>query len=150
MPDIVHLIRIKAAPARVYEALTTADGIAGWWTRDVTLDGAVGGIGAFQFYGCTSMTRVRIDTLEPERRVAWTVLNSDAPGGWDDTTIAFTLRRDGEETVLSLAHRGFASESEGFALVSTGWAYYLVSLQHLLERGAGKPQQEKDFAILAG
>jgi uncharacterized protein YndB with AHSA1/START domain len=34
--DIIHRIGIKAAPSEVYRAVTTAEGIAGWWTRDTT------------------------------------------------------------------------------------------------------------------
>ncbi len=49
MPDIMHLITICASPERVYQALTTADGIRNWWTRDADLDGEVGGTGEFRF-----------------------------------------------------------------------------------------------------
>ncbi len=47
MPDIFHYIKIGAPPDRVYEALTTAQGIRNWWTRDVVLDSRVGGVGEF-------------------------------------------------------------------------------------------------------
>jgi hypothetical protein len=30
MPDIMHLIKIRAAPEQVYQALTTAEGIRNW------------------------------------------------------------------------------------------------------------------------
>jgi hypothetical protein len=39
--------------------------------------------------------------------------------------------------VLSFAHRGFAQADEGYARVTTGWGYYLVSLQLYLETGKG-------------
>ncbi len=42
MPDIMHLITIRASPERVYD-----DG--NWWTRDADLDGEVGGTGEFRF-----------------------------------------------------------------------------------------------------
>lgn len=38
MPDILHLIRIHASRERVYDAVTTAEGIRSWWTRDADLD----------------------------------------------------------------------------------------------------------------
>ena len=36
MADIMHRIGIKAPAARVYEAISSAQGVAGWWTRDTT------------------------------------------------------------------------------------------------------------------
>ena len=32
----------------------------------------------------------------------------NAPGGWVDTTIDFDLERDGEQTIVRFAHRGYA------------------------------------------
>jgi len=48
MPDIMHLITIRASPERVYQALTTADD-GNWWTRDADLDAQIGGTGEFRF-----------------------------------------------------------------------------------------------------
>jgi hypothetical protein len=46
VPDIHHLIGIRAPRERVYAALTTVEGIHNWWTRDAELDGAAGTRGA--------------------------------------------------------------------------------------------------------
>ena len=51
MPDILHRLTIHAPPERVFEALTTAEGIRNWWTRDADLDARIGGAGEFCFYG---------------------------------------------------------------------------------------------------
>ncbi len=153
MPDILHRISIQAAPERVYQALATVDGIRGWWTRDADLEPQTGGRGEFRFSGgpCGSVaTQVRVDALEPAARVAWTVLQSGAPGGWEGTTIAFDLRADGDGTVLSFAHRGFAQESDGMATCSTGWALYLMSLQQFVETGRGVPHPESHLRRVPG
>ena len=42
MPDIMHLIKIRVSPERVYQAITTAEGIRNWWTRDAVLDSRIG------------------------------------------------------------------------------------------------------------
>ena len=35
MPDILHRVGVLTpTPEKVYEALTTVDGLAGWWTQD--------------------------------------------------------------------------------------------------------------------
>jgi uncharacterized protein YndB with AHSA1/START domain len=145
MPDILHLIRIAAPPPLVYRALTTADGIRRWWTRDADLDEVRGGTGAFRFNGGKAVTRVTIDALEPPRRVAWRTISAHAPGGWEGTTIAFDLRAEGRGTALAFAHRGFSEESEGFAIVNTVWAHFLISLRQYLETGTGAPHPDVDF-----
>ena len=48
--DILHRIGVKAAsPDKVYDALTTVDGLAGWWTDDATGSADVGGVLEFRF-----------------------------------------------------------------------------------------------------
>ena len=37
MSEIMHLIKIRAAQDKVYQALSTAEGIRNWWTRDAAL-----------------------------------------------------------------------------------------------------------------
>lgn len=139
VPDISHYITLQAAPERVYRALTTPEGIQSWWTRDAALDANIGGAGAFRFHDGKTVTCVNIVELAPPVCVVWKTMSSNAPGGWDGTTISFDLRREGEDTALDFAHRGFAAESEGFARVTAGWAHYLASLRRYLENGAGEP-----------
>ncbi len=38
MPDVMHLVKVEKPPARVYRALTTAEGIRHWWTRPEELE----------------------------------------------------------------------------------------------------------------
>jgi uncharacterized protein YndB with AHSA1/START domain len=73
MPDIMHLVRINASPERVYEAVTTAEGIRRWWTRDAVLEPKIGGAGEFGFNERRFVAKVRVDELEPPVRVRWTV-----------------------------------------------------------------------------
>ncbi len=51
MVDILHRIGATASQEDVYAALTTIDGLAGWWTEDTTGDDAVGGVIRFRFAG---------------------------------------------------------------------------------------------------
>ena len=69
--------------------------------------------------------------------VVSTTVSSSAPGGWVGTTIAFDLRAKGSDTLLSFAHRGFEQANEGYARVTSGWGYFLGSLQLYLEKRKG-------------
>lgn len=81
MPDIMHLIRIQASPERVYQALTTAEGIRNWWTRDAVLDSKIGGTGEFGFHERRVVTKIRVDELKPPVRVGWKTIFSVAREG---------------------------------------------------------------------
>jgi uncharacterized protein YndB with AHSA1/START domain len=145
MPDIMHLIKIHASVERVYAALTTAEGIRNWWTRDADLDSKVGGTGQFRFYAGTSITEVIVEKLTPPLHVGWKLPLSFRPE-WEGSSITFDLRAEGDETVLLFAQRGFKEADEVYALTNTGWAYYLVSLQQYLETGEGAPNPDIDFS----
>src|SRR6516165_4045534 len=50
MPEIMHLIKIRASQDKVYQAVSTAEGIRDWWTRDAAFDAKVGGTGELGVY----------------------------------------------------------------------------------------------------
>jgi len=96
---------------------------------------------------------MRVDELKAPVRVGWKTISSFRPE-WDDTTITFALRAEGNDTVLSFAHRGFKQAKEGYAITTTGWVYYLVSLKPSqletdLEAGKGTPHpNDSDYHVL--
>ncbi|MDJ0345396.1 hypothetical protein QMK19_21400 [Streptomyces sp. H10-C2] len=49
MADIRHRVGISTPQARVHDALTTLDGLSGWWSRDVSGKPEPGGILEFRF-----------------------------------------------------------------------------------------------------
>ena len=51
MADIRHRVGISAPAAKVYHAVATKDGLAGWWTRDVRGEASEGGELLFYFGG---------------------------------------------------------------------------------------------------
>ena len=135
MPDIMHRIKIPAPPEQVYQALTTADGIRNWWTRDAELDQQTG---EFGFYGRRFVARVNVDELTPPTRVSWSVTNA----AWDGKTIQFDLQADGSDSWLSFTHRGFSKADQGYAGATTRWGYYLLSLRRYLQTGKGMPNPD--------
>jgi len=70
MPDIMHLVKIHASPDQVYQAITTAEGVRNWWTRDTALDSKVGGTGEFGFNRHQFVIKVKIDELTPQTHVS--------------------------------------------------------------------------------
>ena len=136
MVDILHRIGVEAAtPDKVYDALTTVDGLAGWWTDDTKGSADVGGVLEFRFpVGGFDM---EVTELRPSERVAWRVV--DGPEEWIGTTIEWDLHRNGGYTIVLFQHKGWKEPVEFMHHCSTKWATYLMSLKSLLETGVGAP-----------
>lgn len=136
MVDILHRVGVKApSPAKVYEALTTVDGLAAWWTNDTTGSADVGGVLAFRFPpGGFDMEVVE---QRPDELVSWKVV--DGPPEWVGTTIDWQLRQDDDLTIVLFKHEGWKEPVEFMHHCSTKWATYLMSLKSLVETGEGAP-----------
>ena len=136
MVDILHRVGVKdATPEQVYDALTTIDGLAGWWTDDTKGSTDVGGVIEFRFPPGGFDMEV-VDQRASER-VTWKVV--DGPEEWVGTTIDWELRRDGDYTIVMFGHRGWKEPVEFMHHCSTKWATYLMSLKSLVETGVGAP-----------
>ena len=136
MVDILHRVGVKdASPKQVYDALTTIDGLAGWWTDDTKGSTDVGGVIEFRFPpGGFDMEVV---DQQPARHVAWKVV--DGPEEWVGTTVDWELREDGDYTIVLFKHEGWREPVEFMHHCSTKWATYLMSLKQLVETGSGAP-----------
>jgi uncharacterized protein YndB with AHSA1/START domain len=136
MPDILHKIDIKASPDETYRALTTLEGLAGWWTSTTHGSSKTGGTIEFRF-GPNGGFDMKVLELAPATRVLWQVV--DGPEEWIGTKIHFDLRRDGDFTAVLFKHQGWKEPVEFMHHCSTKWATYLLSMKSLLESGQGAP-----------
>src|ERR1700716_2074858 len=95
---LVHQVNVKATPAQIYEVVSTAKGLAAFWTSESEAEPKVGSVASFGFGGPTQ--RMRIDELKPGTRVKWTAL-ADFPN-WDGTTVTWDISpaANGETGVL--------------------------------------------------
>ena len=141
MMDIVHRVGIKAPASKVYAALSTIDGLAGWWTEKTTGSSKPGGNIAFRFDTPTGdeIGGFEMDVLEltPDQKVRWRV--KTGPEEWIGTDIEFVLDRQDDYTIVRFGHRKWREEVEFMGHCSTKWATYLLSLRDLVETGQGKP-----------
>ena len=74
MSSILHRIGVEGATTTdIYDALTTIDGLAGWWTEDVSGDGAAGGRLEFRFPPVGGFDMEVLETVSAES-VRWRVI----------------------------------------------------------------------------
>jgi uncharacterized protein YndB with AHSA1/START domain len=145
MVDILHRVGIRAARADVYESLATTKGVAAWWTTDTTGTSEVGSSFDTTFrHGQTGELlggfRLRVEELDPARRVRWLV--EDGPAEWIGTHIDFDLTDEDGWTVVMFRHLGWSDPVPFMHHCSTKWAVFLMSLKRLHEVGAGEPSPD--------
>ena len=134
MSDILHKVTAKASPDAVYKALSTREGLAGWWTSDTRGDANEGGVLEFHF----GKGHVDMKVLEsaPAKHVMWQVVSG--PDEWLGTKISFDLVPDNGKTKVLFKHQGWKEPTELMHHCSTKWATFLVSLKALVETGKGR------------
>ena len=134
MVDILHKVGIKSSsPDDAYKALTTREGLSGWWTTDTRGESKVGGVIEFRF-GAGGID-MKVLELHPAKRVLWQVV--DGPQEWIGTKVGFDLKQEGDWTIILFKHQGWKEPVEFMHHCSTKWAVFLLSLKSLLETGKG-------------
>ena len=128
-------IACRASCESTYEALSTLEGLRGWWTPEVIGDPAVGHELAFHFSGVDELIRMRVDAAASGRSLTWTCLEHSGAPEWGGSTLNFHLRADGNDRcTLALDHHGVPHE-----LVHAGWEHFLTSLADYAATGTGNP-----------
>lgn len=135
MAEIRHRVGIRAERAAVHAALTTAEGVGGWWGTGARGDGGPGGRLEVPFPPADPYV---LDVVEAtEEHVRWRVV--EGPAEWVGTHVDLALRQADAFTVVLLRHEGWAEPVEFLHHCSTKWATFLLSLRDLVESGRGRP-----------
>jgi uncharacterized protein YndB with AHSA1/START domain len=137
MATLSHQIRVSAPPDRVYEAISTNDGLTGWFTADI--DGTVGsgGEALLKFTGHEPF-RWRFTGLSPGSRLRWEC--TQGPGAAVGTTATFSLSRTADgRTQVGLDHDGFTESDPALATCNTLWGILLGHLKTYAETAVPSP-----------
>jgi uncharacterized protein YndB with AHSA1/START domain len=141
MVDILHRVGATAPLEKVYEAIATPEGVAGWWTKDTTGEGAVGSTLTTAFHDDTGKHfgsfELEVTELDPAGTVDWLV--TAGPDEWIGTHIRFDLKEEDGFTIVLFSHTGWKEPVEFMNHCSTKWATFLMSLKRFVETGTGEP-----------
>lgn len=138
MSEIVQELAIEATPENVFYALTTSDGISGWWSNHVAAKPAVGSVTRVRFENGGAF-HLEITELEFGKKVHWSVRLS--PHDWEGSTITWDLTPISKGTRLLFGQHNLFVGPTGYRIEEThaGWEYFLLSLKSYLETGKGTP-----------
>lgn len=139
MATIYHRVKIRTDKiSKVYDSITTEEGLRNWWTEHTEVKPEVGSIATFRFTP-DYHKEMRIDQLVKDKQVAWSCVHGDKE--WVNTKLTFDLKQDGEFVVVDFRHSHWNEQTEMFGRCSFHWALYMKSLKDLVETGTGQPHK---------
>ena len=139
MTDVLFRFDVAAAPEAVLEALTTTDGIKGFWTSRAEVPAEVGGTLRLEFAQAPLPFDLRLEQSD-EHTVAWRT--ETFPPHWIGTNVRWDVEpreesSDGGSTV-SFRHAGFTDEEEAGRVAYT-WGQIMARLKQYAETGRADP-----------
>ena len=158
MPNIRHSLLIGASARKIYNAITTQEGLSAWWTPGTHTIPELNGIARFEF-GEGYFKEMKIVELKPFERVQWNCITGAEE--WIGTTISFTLQAGDKDTLMQLhpeasdqiqqqrpfdiatflnfRHDNWKAYTPMFAECNYTWGRFLRSLKCFCETGSGRP-----------
>jgi uncharacterized protein YndB with AHSA1/START domain len=158
MPNICHELIIGAEAKKVYQAITSQEGLAGWWTPDTTVIPGSNSIARFGF-GPEYFKEMNVVELTPSHHVKWICIAGAEE--WVGTAISFELQSGDKHsllnshpelgdqvrqqktsdayTLLIFHHDDWRNYTSMFAECNYTWARFLRSLKLFCETGKGRP-----------
>jgi uncharacterized protein YndB with AHSA1/START domain len=140
-PPITHSILVRAEPERIYDALTTGDGLDSWFTTGATVDRQPGGAmhWRWQDWGADRINAEDHGTVLEVQRPDRFVFTWHPNGPEFETTVAFDFIPDERGTIVRLREEGYPdtpSGRRGLLSCATGWGEALTLVKFFLEHGA--------------
>src|SRR5215216_4032565 len=120
---------IKATPEKVYNSVTTQEGLQGWWCKQTTAKPEQGFVNVFTFGKIRN--EMKITRLTPNKRVEWKCINSTEE--WIGTEFFFDIEEKDGKTILRFSQAGWRSMTDTFAGSTYDWAIFLKSLKSFCE-----------------
>ena len=150
MATLHHQVWIEAPVAKVYEALSSAEGLGHWWSPHTSTQTTAGVVLAHDPGPEHGEVKMKVLDTTRNKRVEWEIISShpktSPASAWTGTHIIFELAQrerprwmgGGEPgkpmpTVVEFRHEGWNDHSEYFGFCNFAWGETLVMLKQWCE-----------------
>jgi uncharacterized protein YndB with AHSA1/START domain len=138
MAEIVQEVVINAPREKVFEAISTADGVKCWWTDDTAIDPRLGGKAELRFNDKQTIFNMETTIFDPPEELTWKCMNG--PAEWIGTSVTWLLTPAGEGgTNLRLEHINWRKTDGEYPAVVETWGKLLPVLKEYAEGGSPGP-----------
>jgi len=136
---------VAHAPAdAVFAALTTLDGLAGWWMPDVVGSPDPGGEITFRFDG--EHVTMQVVYAERPSLVVWQCTESTRFPEWVGNSLWFDLQtRDASSTTIAFSQVGLVPSCDCYGICSGGWDHFVRSLAGFAAGEGGHPRGSPEW-----
>ena len=141
-------VRVNAPADVVFDAVTTAEALAAWWSP-VTGSGLAGGELRFPMVAGEPPLLIQVDEATRPATVRWRVAECTFMQDWVGTQPNFTITPLGDGACeLTFEHLGLNDELECKDMCSRSWDHFVrTSLRELADGGPGAPNRSpRDLA----
>lgn len=140
--DITHNFKINTSIDKVSAAITTEEGINGWWSKNCEIGQAVGETTVLNFIKEGTPVRMEFKVIEfSSNEIRWKGIENPNPA-WIGTHISFSFKEAGDEVDFTLKHTGWDEQWSGqapYTNTKETWGFFMGSLKNYLENGEGQP-----------
>ena len=140
MSDILHDFPIKADAARVFQGVSTPEGLDAWWTKKSRGEPRVGALYELGF-GPGYDWRAKVTRSVPDAEFEIETIEADSD--WTGTYVGFRLEPRNGATWVRFHHTGWPQENEHYRVSCNCWALYLRILRRYLELGEHVPYEQR-------
>lgn len=132
MASIFHYFPINVPIEKVFEAISTPEGLDKWWAKKTTGNADLGGKFFIHFEPNYDWTAV-ITKFDPYEEFELTMQTSDED--WEGSKVGFRLTSKKNLTEVQFYHIDWKEDNTHFRISNFCWAMYLRILKRNLELG---------------
>jgi uncharacterized protein YndB with AHSA1/START domain len=135
MGDVLFAFDVNAKPETIHRALTTAEGVAGFWTEDAKIPAEVGKTLTLRLPDAPGAFDLVL-TQSDDDVISWRT--KSFPPQWVGTDIRWEISGADNASTVAFRHGTFADETEQ-GQVGYVWGQVMVQLKQYAETGVPAP-----------
>lgn len=146
MATLYHEVWIHAPTAKVYQAISTADGIGTWWDKQTAVHTDQGVVLEHNPGPEHGVVKMKVLDLVQDKRVEWECISthpqSSPASAWTGTHVIFEISRRSvppwaadraDMAIVNFRHSGWDEHSAYFGFCNFAWGQVLQKLKHVCE-----------------
>lgn len=151
MATMYHQVWVNASTAKLYEAISTADGLSRWWAHHESTETDAGLVLSHSPGPEHGVVKQKVIDLVPNKRVEWECISTRHPksspaSAWPGTHVIWEISerknpgkrlgissRRRQMALLDFRHSGWDANSEYFGFCNFAWGEVLLMLKKWCE-----------------
>lgn len=141
MADILHIFPIKGSVEKIFDAITTPNGLNCWWP--LRSEGSPKLKNEYTFYfGPEYDWRAEVIEVSQNKSITW--LMTSAMEDWMNTLVGFKLEPKTDHVQVTFFHNNWKDASEHYGISTFCWGQLLNGLKNYVEKGVIIPHAERN------